>query len=63
MMSEFPYRLDTNYAKMDRIENREVELFKKKILLSSVENHSLEYWQKLFLSDIESIEAALEEIH
>lgn len=63
MMSEFPYRLDTNYAKMDRIENQNIEAFKRKILNTSVEHNTLEYWQRLFLSDIKSIEAALEENH
>lgn len=62
MMSEFPYRLDTNYAKMDRIENDAIEAFKSRTLLREFDGHTLQFWQKLFLSEIEVIRAKLEEL-
>ncbi len=63
LLSKFTYRLDTNFAKMDRIEHAEIEKFKKKVLKQVVEGHTIEEWAKIITSDDEKILAnAIEDL-
>lgn len=62
LMSRFKYRLDTNFAKTDRIVHTEIEAFKKRVLASQVHGMSVQEWAKLLASDDETkIEKALRE--
>jgi hypothetical protein len=38
------YRLDTNYAKIDRIEHAEIEAFKSRILAKELFGRTIKYW-------------------
>ena len=62
LMSKFPYRLDTNFAKTDRIVHTEIEAFKKRVLGSTVHGMTVQEWARLLGSGDESkIEKALRE--
>lgn len=50
-----PYRLDTNFAKIDRVGNAEVEAFKWDILGSTYLNKTIRQWSSIF-SDLNSAE-------
>lgn len=47
LMAKFPYRLDTNYAKMDRIEHKGIEDFKKTILATTFHKRTISNWSAL----------------
>lgn len=53
LKSRFPYRLDTNFAKTDRIGHAEIEAFKKRVLASQLHGMSVQDWARLFASDDE----------
>ncbi len=60
LMSKFLYRLDTNFAKTDRIVHAEIEHFKARVLASKVHGMSILQWARLLNRGSESdIEAAL----
>ena len=48
LFSEFNYRLDTNYAKMDRIVHPELESFKSEIMEKVIYQTKISDWQKTF---------------
>ena len=50
LMSSFKYRLDTNYAKMDRIAHLGVEEFKTRVCATSVNGMTVAGWARLFAS-------------
>lgn len=54
LMSKFPYRLDTNFAKIDRIVHPEIEAFKKRVLSSEVHGMSVREWAQILCSDDEA---------
>jgi hypothetical protein len=60
LIARFPYRLDTNYAKMDRIVHPELEAFKSRVLNRKVHGMTVRQWERLFRSDDASIKRALE---
>jgi hypothetical protein len=47
LTSRFAYRLDTNFAKMDRIAHKELENFKERVLTTVVNGMSVRNWIKL----------------
>lgn len=49
LRSEFHYRLDTNFAKLDRLQHEEINIFKQQVLDSELFNtgHSIRYWSKI----------------
>lgn len=53
LMSDFNYRLDTNFAKIDRIDNSEIETFKSAILDAEFREKKISDWTKL-LRDLNS---------
>jgi len=62
LTSQFPYRLDTNYSKMDRIVHPGVEEFKKKVYSTGVNGMTISQWSKVLACDEDAkIKAALEE--
>ena len=48
LFSAFTYRLDTNFAKVDRIQHSEIESFKTLVLGQSLLGHTIGDWQSLF---------------
>lgn len=47
LLSQYNYRLDTNFAKIDRIQMAEIELFKKATLDNKYFGKSIHEWSKL----------------
>lgn len=47
LMSKYPYRLDTNFAKIDRINHNDIESFKERVLNTIIYGKPLSYWSKL----------------
>ena len=63
LYGQFVYRLDTNYAKIDRIEHSEIESFKQKVLETEFKGKSIKSWSDIFSSGNESLlEVALRTI-
>jgi len=50
LTGRFPYRLDTNYAKMDRIVHPGIEAFKERVLESEFNGHRISWWSRLLSS-------------
>ena len=50
LVSGFPYRLDTNFAKMDRIAHRGIEEFKERVRGTVIHGMSISRWSKLLSS-------------
>lgn len=44
LQSRFSYRLDTNFAKMDRIQHADIEAFKQRVLTRSISGKSIRGW-------------------
>jgi hypothetical protein len=49
LFQRYKYRLDTNYAKMDRIGHAEINAFNKKILNTEFQGLKIKEWKKLFI--------------
>ena len=47
LISRFPYRLDTNFAKMDRIVHHEIEAFKECVYKTKFHGRSILEWNRL----------------
>ncbi|MDP1726951.1 MAG: hypothetical protein Q8M15_09225 [Bacteroidota bacterium] len=47
LFKSFPYRLDTNFAKIDRIMHPSLEEFKKRVLLTEMNGHTIKHWSHL----------------
>jgi hypothetical protein len=47
LMGQYPYRLDTNFAKMDRIAHSGIEDFKERVLRRTFHGQSVRQWNKL----------------
>lgn len=47
LMSKFPYRLDTNFAKIDRIDHEGIEAFKAGVLGGRMRGNTLSQWARL----------------
>jgi len=50
LLNRFNYRLDTNYAKMDRIVHAELEAFKSRVMAREVKGLTVREWERLFRS-------------
>lgn len=62
LFSRFPYRLDTNFAKMDRIVHSGIEEFKARVLATQINGLSIAEWSHLlFASSDEATRQALGE--
>jgi hypothetical protein len=62
LMARFPYRLDTNFAKIDRIVHSGIEDFKRRVLDTTIHGLDIRRWSRLLStgSDV-AIRKALEE--
>lgn len=47
LIAAFPYRLDTNFAKIDRVDNSNIEDFKARVLARTIRNRSLVTWTRI----------------
>jgi len=47
LLTRFPYRLDTNFAKMDRIVHPGIEAFKRRVLGTSLHELTIAQWARL----------------
>ncbi len=54
LLAKFPYRLDTNFAKMDRIVHGEIEAFKSRVMDSTVHGRTVGEWIRLLARDDEA---------
>lgn len=45
LLARFPYRLDTNFAKMDRIEHTRLEQFKERVLGTMIGGYTIKEWK------------------
>lgn len=60
LMGQFTYRLDTNFAKMDRIRHVGLEEFKTQILAMEVNGHTIKEWASLVTEEGESLSQLIE---
>lgn len=51
----FPYRLDTNFAKMDRIVHKEIETFKDRVYKTEFHERSIGEWNRLLSNGNEDL--------
>lgn len=51
LQSSFPYRLDTNFAKLDRIQHKGLEAFKREVLALPINGFTLSEWGKLLTNE------------
>lgn len=47
LRNKYPYRLDTNFAKIDRIKNQKIDSFKKSIYNSMLYGEKISDWKKI----------------
>jgi len=50
LLGSFTYRLDTNFAKMDRIEHTSLEEFKTRVLETMYKGHKIQQWARMLSS-------------
>jgi hypothetical protein len=62
LLGKYSYRLDTNFAKIDRIQHQGLEDFKNSILSKIICNHSIKEWSKLFSGNTNDVIKLLDEI-
>ncbi|AUA83272.1 hypothetical protein CWI23_13095 [Pseudomonas aeruginosa] len=61
LIQRYPYRLDTNYAKMDRIVHPEIEAFKSWVYRQTIHGMTIYQWNRLLSrGDDQQIRQALE---
>ncbi len=56
LLGQFPYRLDTNFAKMDRIGHKTLEQFKNRVEGTTVKGKTIKEWKRVlkFAADEET---------
>jgi hypothetical protein len=62
LFQRFPYRLDTNFSKMDRIDHTELEKFKASTLNTTYKGKKMFEWAKLITTDEATIRELIEDI-
>ena len=63
LYGQFVYRLDTNYAKIDRIEHEDIEAFKTKVLSTVFHGKTIKQWSTILASNNDKLlESALQTI-
>lgn len=63
LYGQFVYRLDTNYAKIDRIEHADIEAFKTQVLEKEFHGKTVKQWANILATDDDEVlEAALKTI-
>lgn len=61
LQAKFNYRLDTNYAKMDRVIHEGLEVFKSKVMNTSVEGRTIAEWSRFFRAGKAALATELED--
>jgi len=61
-MGRHSYRLDTNFAKMDRIRHVDLETFKTRVLNTNLFGHDIKTWAKLIGDEEKDIVQLIEEL-
>ena len=46
LRGKYPYRLDTNFAKIDRIRHSDLERFKTRVLATKIEDRTILEWSQ-----------------
>ena len=54
LFGKYPYRLDTNYAKIDRIQHPAIESFKRKVYETEYKGKTIKEWAKLASMDVDN---------
>lgn len=54
LLAKFPYRLDTNFAKIDRIEHPDIEAFKTRVYNTQIHGRTIKAWNKLLSAGTET---------
>lgn len=64
LQGQFTYRLDTNYAKIDRIEHSEIENFKRRVLSTVYHGKTIGTWARLLSGhgDLDTLESELKSL-
>lgn len=62
LLGTFPYRLDTNFAKIDRIQHEDLENFKTRVLAKEIHGHTIKEWSKLIGDKKTNINELLDDI-
>jgi len=62
LRGEFKYRMDTNYAKIDRIQHEGIESFKESVLSQMYMGRTISEWKKILSGESETHDIALAEI-
>lgn len=62
LLKNFPYRLDTNFAKIDRIEHEGIESFKTQVLNKKLFGHSIKEWSELVGTDERKIRYLIQDL-
>lgn len=52
LIGKYPYRLDTNYAKIDRIAHEGIEAFKEEILQTPIKGKTIQEWRRISSYDV-----------
>jgi hypothetical protein len=55
LLNRYNYRLDTNFAKIDRIVHTEIEQFKQQVLDMPVEGLTVRQWSRIFASENDEV--------
>lgn len=55
LIARFPYRLDTNFAKMDRIVHAEIEAFKERVYRTEFHGRTIGSWNRLLSRGAEDL--------
>ena len=55
LVARFPYRLDTNFAKMDRIVHPEIESFKRRVYNTDFHGYTIGAWNRLLVKGDENV--------
>jgi len=59
LVSAFDYRVDTNFAKIDRVGNESLEAFKEKVQAMTIDGKTVKQWSKVFQEDGDALSAVL----
>ncbi len=54
LIAKYAYRLDTNFAKMDRIVHPGIEDFKKRVMAKKIHGYTVSEWSRLIASEDDS---------
>ncbi|MDP2167764.1 MAG: hypothetical protein Q8J64_05460 [Thermodesulfovibrionales bacterium] len=62
LLGRFPYRLDTNFAKIDRIEHTGLEEFKSRVLNLAINGKQIRVWARSLVAEDEISDQVIKEV-